>query len=267
MSRQQFGLSALLLLGWVQTAAADESRAVAGAHYLRGLELATSGSYEGALQEFNAAYTISPQFPVLYNVGQAQMALGHPTQAIEALGRYLSEGKDRIPQARRQQVQAQMASLKARLATLSINTDRPGAHISVDGRDVGASPLAEPVRVDAGTHTISVKTDGIPVLIRVAVLREAERQTLDLDVPAPSSKAAAAAARQAVANAMAAAAAASRAAGEAEIASRAAAAALERERLLAATRIYSYQAARAAAAQWEHEAAEMLARSRATPGR
>ena len=161
MPRQQLGLSLLLLLGWVQTAAADESRAAAGAHYARGLELATSGSYEGALQEFNAAYTLSPQFSVLYNIGQAQVALAHPTQAIEVLGKYLSEAKNRIPEARRQKVQAQMAALRSRLATLSITTDRPGAHISVDERDVGATPLAEPVRVDAGTHTISAKVDGI----------------------------------------------------------------------------------------------------------
>ena len=253
------------MLGAGQTAAADKARAEAGAHYAHGLELAKSGAYEGALQEFNAAYTISPQFAVLYNIGQAQVALEHPTQAIEALGKYLSEGKERIPEARRQKVQAQMASLSSRLAALSITTDRSGVYISIDGRDVGVTPLADPVRVDAGTHTISVKMDGIPVLFRVAILRAAERQTLQLEVPAPSSKAATAAAREAVAKAMAAAAAASRAAGEAAVASRVAAAALERE-ALAAGRIYSYQAARAAAAQAEREAVEASARSRATPG-
>ena len=266
MVRGQIGLSVLLLLGWVQSAAADEARTVAGAHYARGLELAKSGAYEGALQEFDAAYTISPQFSVLYNIGQALVALDHPTKAIEALGKYLSEGKEQVPEARRQKVQAQLASLSARLAALSITTDRPGASISIDGRDVGATPLKDPVRVDAGTHTIAVKMDGVPVLFRIAILRAAERQTLQLDVPAPSSKAASAAARDAVAKAMAAAAAASRAAAEAQVASRVAAAALEREKALAAGRIYSYQAARAAAAQAEREAAEVSARSRATPG-
>ena len=226
VARGQIGFYILVLLSGVQTAAADEARAVAGAHYAHGLELAKSGAYEGALQEFDAAYTISPQFAVLYNIGQAQVALNHPTRAIEVLGRYLSQAKDRIPEVRRQKVQAQMASLSSRLAALSITTDRPGAFISVDGHDVGATPLAEPVRVDAGTHTISVKMDGIPVLFRVAILHTAERQTLELDVPAPSSKAAAAAARDAVTKAMAAAAAASRAATEAAVASRVAAAAL-----------------------------------------
>jgi hypothetical protein len=259
-------LSVLFVLSLVQVAAADEARDAARAHYARGIELANNAGYEAALQEFTAAYALSPQFSVLYNIGQAQLALEHPSQAIELFARYLSEGKDQIPDARRQKVQALMASLSARLATLSISTDRPSADITVDGRDVGATPLAEPVKIDAGTHTILAKVEGIPVLIRIVVLREAEHQTLDLELPAPSSKAAAAAARDAVAKALAAAATAARAAAEAEVASRVATAAAEREKSITATRAASYSAARAAKAAAEHETAEASARGRATPG-
>ena len=266
MPARQIALSVLLVLGLARFATADEARDAAAAHYTRGIELARHGGYEAALQEFNAAYAISPQFSVLYNLGQAQMALEHPTEAIDLFARYLSEGKERIPDARRQKVVELMASLSSRLATLSITTDRPSAHIDVDGRDVGATPLAQPVRVDAGTHTILAKVEGIPVLFRIVVLREAEHQALDLELPAPSSRAAAAAAREAVAKAMAAADAAARAASEAEVASRVATAAAEREKSITATRAASYSAARAAKAQAEHEAAEASARSRATPG-
>ena len=187
---RQIALSVLFMLGLVRFVAADEARDAAGAHYARGLELARNGSYEAALQEFDAAYAISPQFSVLYNIGQAQIALDHPSQAIELFARYLFEGKDRIPEARRQSVEALISSLSSRLATLSVTADRPSAQISVDGRDVGATPLAKPVRIDAGTHTIVAKVEGIPVLIRVVVLRETEHQTLDLELPEPSSKAA-----------------------------------------------------------------------------
>jgi hypothetical protein len=263
---RQIALSVLFALGLTRFAAADETRDAAGAHYAHGIQLAADGNYEAALQEFSAAYAISPQFSVLYNIAQAQIALDHPTQAIELFAKYLSEGQDRIPDARRQRVQALMASLGARLAELSITTDRPSARISVDGRDVGATPLAEPLRVDAGTHTILAKVEGIPVLIRIVVLREAEHQRLDLELPAPSSKAAAAAAREAVAKAMAAAEAAARAAGEAEVASRVATAAADREKSTTTTRAASYSAARAATAQAQHEAAEASARGRATPG-
>jgi tetratricopeptide (TPR) repeat protein len=266
VAARQIALSILFVLGLVRFAAADEARDAAGAHYARGLELAKNGNYEAALQEFNAAYAISPQFSVLYNIGQAQIALDHPSQAIELFARYLSEGKGRIPEPRRQRVETLISSLSSRLATLSITADRPNAQINVDGGDVGATPLAEPLRLDAGTHTVLAKVEGIPVLIRIVVLREAEHQTLDLELPAPSSKAAAAAAREAVAKAMAAAAAAARAADEAQVASRVATAAAEREKSIAATRAASYSAARAATAQAQHQAAEAAARGRATPG-
>jgi len=264
--RRQIGFSILLIVGGAHVATADEARDAAGGHFARGIELARNGGYEGALREFNAAYDISPQFSVLYNIGQAQMALHHPSEAIEVFARYLSEGKDRVPDSRRQKVQELVASLRSRLATLSITADRPGAHISVDWRDVGTTPLAQPVEVDPGTHTISAKVEGVPVLIRIVVLRDAERKVLDLDLPAPSSKAAAAAAREAVAKAIAAADAARRAAADAEVASKVATAAAERERSMAATRAASYAAWRAATAQGQHEAAVEGERMRATPG-
>ena len=266
MPVRQIALSILLAVGLARFAAADEARDAARVHYARGIELANAGGYEAALQEFSAAYATSPQFSVLYNIGQAQMALDHPSQAIEVFARYLSEGKDLIAEARRQRVQALIAALTSRLAALSITTDRPSAHISIDGRDIGATPLTEPVRIDPGTHTVLATVEGIPVLIRIVVLREAEHQALDLELPAPSSKAAAAAAREAVAKAMAAAHAAAMAAAEAEVASRVATAAAEREKSIAATHASSYSAARAATAAAQHEAVEALARSRGTPG-
>ena len=93
---RQIALCILFVLGLPRFAVADEARDAAGAHYVHGIELARNGAYEAALQEFNAAYAISPQFSVLYNIGQAQMALDHPSQAIEVFARYLSDGKDRI---------------------------------------------------------------------------------------------------------------------------------------------------------------------------
>src|SRR5690242_12704125 len=73
-------------------ARADDPRGDARAHYARGLELAAQNGYAGALREFNEAYNISPQYAVLYNIGQAHIALGQTAEAIEALGRYLRDG-------------------------------------------------------------------------------------------------------------------------------------------------------------------------------
>jgi len=96
--------------------AGDDPRAVAGDRYARGIELANQGRFQAALDEFEAAYALSPHFAVLYNIGQARIALGQPREAREALSRYLREGAAEVPPARRQQVQEQIARLTAMTA-------------------------------------------------------------------------------------------------------------------------------------------------------
>src|SRR5256885_747703 len=127
-------------VGVAEPAAAYDAREEARDHYARGLTLASQNGYAAALQEFSEAYSISPQFAVLYNIGQAQVGLGHATEAIEVLSQYLRDGQERIPRARREQVTAQIASLESRLATLLIATDRAGAKITLDGREIGTTP-------------------------------------------------------------------------------------------------------------------------------
>jgi hypothetical protein len=177
----------LLVAGAAGTAHADDDpRAAAADHYARGTELAQQGLYEAALEQFNAAYATSPHFAVLYNVGQAQMALGRPLEAIEALAKYLHDGADQVPLSRREQVQAQIGLLESRLAELTVITIPVGAAIRLDGRDVGRTPLFQPIRLAAGLHTITASlADGVPVMREIS-LRESERQTLELTFPITS---------------------------------------------------------------------------------
>jgi len=78
----------LLLGGGQAQAAADESMTEAArAQFAHGVELADKGDFQGALQAFSDAYTASPLFAVLYNIGQAQVALGRPLEAAATLSR------------------------------------------------------------------------------------------------------------------------------------------------------------------------------------
>jgi tetratricopeptide (TPR) repeat protein len=177
-------LSVILMLsgltGPVSRADEGGARAEAAAHYQRGLELANQQHYEEALDAFNAAYALSPHFAVLYNVGQAEMALGHPLEAIVALTRYLHDGGEQVPLSRRELVQAQIALLEAKLAELSITSERPGVTVRVDDLEVGQTPLFQPVRLAAGAHTVTASAPDGPTVTRQVTLAEGERQKLDL---------------------------------------------------------------------------------------
>jgi hypothetical protein len=171
---------ALLAFGHACTARANgEPRAEARVHYERGLALADERSYAEALVEFEKAYDQSPHYAVLYNIGLCLVALGRPLDAVETFSRYLREGGAEVPEERRTQIQARIAELEARFAELTITADRGGTLVTVDGREIGRTPLERPVRVPAGVHEISATLDGVPVVRRRIELAETERRTIE----------------------------------------------------------------------------------------
>ncbi len=120
-----FLLALSLLLGASRSGRADEPRDAAFGHYERGLALVQQRDYQGALREFMVAYEVSPHFAVLYNIGQCQALLGHLPEALEALSRYLGEGRYLVPAERRRQVGDQVVELASRLNSPTDTSARP----------------------------------------------------------------------------------------------------------------------------------------------
>ncbi len=193
-------LAALLAVATARIGHADDPRGEARAHYAKGLELAGQNGYEGALREFNTAYAISPQFAVLFNIGQAHIALGHTVEAIEALTRYLSDGGDRIAAARRVQVERQIAGLRSTLphpeaiseaeaarataaaagaaadeaieaasegsraasrpGTLTVRCPEPGLKLLLDGKRIDLAASSRGVALPGGVHHLVLSAPG-----------------------------------------------------------------------------------------------------------
>lgn len=176
-------LTVLATLGALTPARAQEDpRTAAKQHYERGVALTNAADYPGALEQFRQAYAKSPNFAVLYNIGQAEAVLGHLLEAITALSRYLKDGGAEIPEARREEVKAQLAGLEARLAEVTLTTEHTGAVVRVDGRDIGRTPLYEPIRLAPGRHVV-ILSDGARTLTTTLEIREGERRTLALRLP------------------------------------------------------------------------------------
>jgi hypothetical protein len=123
-------------------------------HFNEGLAYAARGELPVALQEFEAAYALKPHYSVLYNIGQAHAALGHPVEAVRAFERHLLEGGNRISQARRDQVRDLIASNRARVGELRLVGLGETTRVWVDGVEVERSALSEPLLVVAGKHAI-----------------------------------------------------------------------------------------------------------------
>jgi hypothetical protein len=143
------------------------------------LQLFDRGEHRQALAEFRRAYSLAPSFRILYNVGLSSVALGDASGAIDAFAAYLREGGDKIPEARRTQVESEITRLSRQLAGLTVDVREPGAELLLDGASVGKAPLSRQLRLNPGKHDIVVRSTDGTVKSQVISLAPGEERLLD----------------------------------------------------------------------------------------
>ena len=141
-----------------QTAPTSESGS-ARSHFNEGLARVARGELDAGLHEFETAYALNPHYSVLYNIGQAQAALGHPVEAIKAFERYLLEGGKRLSQARRDEVRELIAANRARLGKLRLLGASDHTRVWLDGVEIEKAALSEPLLLTSGPHRL-LSSDG-----------------------------------------------------------------------------------------------------------
>lgn len=124
------------------------------------IKLYEDGDYTLALAEFERVYELVPDYRVLYNIGQVSMQLGRYARALRTLREYVRRGGNELPTDRRSAVQADLASLEGRTATVKLDVQPEGTEVSIDGAVVGKSPLAEPLVVDVGERRLQARATG-----------------------------------------------------------------------------------------------------------
>lgn len=154
---------------------AEEARA----HHRRGIALYDEGDLRLALVELERAYAVGKSYKVLFNIGQVHLQANNYAKARLALERYLVEGGSAIAEQRRRDVEADLAMLRMRTATLSVHVNVPGADVSVDEATMGQAPLDGAI-VNAGTLKVRVTKAGFTPLLREVTLAGGDAQTLDL---------------------------------------------------------------------------------------
>ena len=148
--------------------------------FQRATELYEENNLPGALAEFRKAYSLAPNYRVLYNIGQLCFLMQDSPCAYGAFSNYLEQGGAEIPEKRREEVQRDLARLQARVARLRIVADRVGADVTVDDVSVGTTPLNEPVLVAAGRPRIRVSLPGYAPVTRVVEVAGMETVKVDI---------------------------------------------------------------------------------------
>lgn len=157
----------------------DPARAEASMRFRRGVALHTEGDYEAALIEFQRAYEAAPSYAVLYNVGQTQLAMRRYVAALRAFERYLEQGGESIDARRREEVEQQVATLRARTGYIVVRANVEGAEILIDDELVGRHPLG-PIAADTGRHRVQVRAPEHQAQTRIVLL--AGGDTVEWDV-------------------------------------------------------------------------------------
>jgi hypothetical protein len=158
------------------------SKEDAGASWERGLTFFRDKDYVAAMVQFKRAYELDPNWMVLFNIGQTANELKSYAEALTALERYLKEGGDQVPAERRPKVEALVAELREKVAAVTVKTNVEGVNIAVDDVDVGVTPLAAPVRVNAGRRKFSALKEGYAPLTRFIEVAGNEQKEVSLDL-------------------------------------------------------------------------------------
>ncbi len=172
---------------WAKQQPAKGEIAEAQRRFQRATELYEENNLPAALAEFRKAYSLAPNYRVLYNIGQLCFLMQDNPCAYSAFAGYLEQGGGEIPERRREEIQRDLARLQARVAKLRIVADRPGAEVTVDDVVVGTTPLAEPVIVSAGRPRVRVSLPGHAPVTRVVEVAGMETVRLDVHLaPIPT---------------------------------------------------------------------------------
>ncbi len=148
----------VLLSSLAAPAGAQDAQAEAQAHFERGVTLYDEGRLPQALAEFREARRISPSSVILYNIAQVEAELGHAVEAVAAYEELLATART-VAAPMRAQIDTALAEQRARIATLRVVANAPGALIALDDVDIGTAPL-DGVRVSAGEHVVSARANG-----------------------------------------------------------------------------------------------------------
>ena len=138
-----------------QVAHAEDAIAAAAAHHQRALELYRSGHYPEALEELDAAERLHPAPLLDYNRGLVYRKMGDAAAALVHLDRYQAAGAA-LSERERAELQRVTGELQTKVGRLTLDGAPDGAEVKLDEKSVAVTPLAHPLLLNPGQHTVRV---------------------------------------------------------------------------------------------------------------
>lgn len=146
-------LHALALALWCGVAGADDVDA-AREHFKHGVTAFEAGDHAAALSAFRAADQARHAPAITYNIARALESLGRVHAALREYERYVAEagGDGEFVSA----ATVAIAQIKSRSTVLRVETEPPGARVSIDGERL-EEPSPTSVWLIRGAHRVEVQ--------------------------------------------------------------------------------------------------------------
>jgi len=147
-------------------------------HFENGLALSDDKNkdYQGALVEFQASVKLFATKAGLFNLGVCFRKLSRYGEALETFDRLEHEFGDELEGEMRAAVAEELETIRRITAELVITVDREGAAITVDGDEVGQSPLESPLVLGPREYVVRVELDGFKPEKRKITLVSGQRR-------------------------------------------------------------------------------------------
>jgi hypothetical protein len=131
----------------------DAARDRARALVQEGAELFRVGRRLAGVRKFEEAYALYPAPEILYNLGKGYRDVGNGALAHRALAQFVREAPD-SPRRAEADVVLRDLELVVSLLVVEVRAE-PGLRVSIDGDELGVSPIAHPIAVEPGVHQVT----------------------------------------------------------------------------------------------------------------
>jgi hypothetical protein len=136
-----------------------------------GNKLYKEGLYQEALASFVEANRISPRESIQRNIGQTYRDMKDLASAYDAYELLLAKYGDKMKLALKSDAQHAIEELAVLTGVIAINVTDADAHVTIDKKDAGTTPLAKPVRANIGTHTVEISKPGFETISQQVEIR------------------------------------------------------------------------------------------------
>jgi tetratricopeptide (TPR) repeat protein len=148
--------------------------------FREGNQQLNDGLFARASETYRKALEAWPHPAIHYNLALAQMNLDQPIEAFENFSKAIQFGDAPLQKDKLEHAKEYMLLLDKQIATIEVSCDKPGAKVSVDGKEVFVAPGTFKARVRIGRHTFVADKRGYTTRINAPFIGPGEHFRIEL---------------------------------------------------------------------------------------